>query len=270
MKNRVLFDSLATNYRQFFAVAHRAAYDDLAWGEVSRCRLNSASVVIDAGCGDGRWMQRFAKMGARVIGIDHSEEMIARARDYLDGSLCELILSDVADVDFPHQCADLVVATGSIQYFRDPQAVVGRFSDWLKPGGKLFLLYDSQVAIVLQLLREGRTATDVVAALAGRGVWRVADDEAEVHLLNASQVEKWLHQAGFHGIVSKGLLVSAAALGIEELKRRLSTQRDDTYRIERSLMSERILADIGKHILTSGVKKACCSDGNNPHASVLM
>lgn len=62
--------------------------------------LPAGSSVVDVGCGAGRAAGELAQRGARAIGVDVSEEMIALARDrwphadFRVGDACELPLGD--------------------------------------------------------------------------------------------------------------------------------------------------------------------------------
>src|SRR5207237_837238 len=76
-----LFDALAPGYDEHFRVAHRRAYDDLAWEIVERLLPEQPGTLIDAGCGIGRWVPRILALGHRVIGIEQSTEMARRAAD---------------------------------------------------------------------------------------------------------------------------------------------------------------------------------------------
>jgi len=51
--------------------------------------------VLDVGCGTGEHTAFFARLGARSMGIDRSEEMISRAKDYEARSEGRFLLGDV-------------------------------------------------------------------------------------------------------------------------------------------------------------------------------
>lgn len=73
------FDSLAPEYDAHFMTTHRRAYDELAWEVVAHLLPQSRGVVVDVGCGIGRWVPRFLALGHRVIGIEQSPAMAATA-----------------------------------------------------------------------------------------------------------------------------------------------------------------------------------------------
>jgi malonyl-CoA O-methyltransferase len=68
--------------------------------------------VLDAGCGTGRYLQLLTALGARVVGIDRSEAMLARARCLsktvaladmsrlpLRDASCDVVVSGLAVID---------------------------------------------------------------------------------------------------------------------------------------------------------------------------
>jgi malonyl-CoA O-methyltransferase len=75
----------------------------------------SGRVVLDAGCGSGRYMRLLAALGARVIGIDLSESMVLRAQSLrlplmrgdmaalpLASASCDIVVSGLAIPDVPN------------------------------------------------------------------------------------------------------------------------------------------------------------------------
>ena len=56
-----LYDRLAPTYVEHFDVAHRRAYDQLAWEMCAAALPDPPAVVVDVGCGVGRWARRLAR-----------------------------------------------------------------------------------------------------------------------------------------------------------------------------------------------------------------
>ena len=69
-------------------------------------------VILDAGTGTGRAALLLASDGARVTGVDASEEMlaVARARAAEQGATVEFLVGDVHALDFPDRSYEVVVA----------------------------------------------------------------------------------------------------------------------------------------------------------------
>ena len=151
-----LFDALADGYEDHFAVAHRKAYDDLAWETVSALLPPVPGPIVDAGCGTGRWARRLVALGYRVIGIEQAPAMIAELRRRPVGPGFRLVEGPMGHAELAPNDAAMVLAMGSLQYNDDPDAVLARLAGWARPSGVVCVLVDSLVALALELVRAGR------------------------------------------------------------------------------------------------------------------
>lgn len=109
-------------------------------------------VVVDAGCGSGKFSAAIAKFGAKqVIGLDIGKKGLEFARaqakkvpygdrlDYRYGSLLEIPLSD--------SCVDIVWSNGVIHHTLDYEKCLSEFNRVLKKGGTLFLYVDGPMGL---------------------------------------------------------------------------------------------------------------------------
>jgi SAM-dependent methyltransferase len=98
---------------------------------------NTARVILDFGCGPGRDLRTFTRLGHRAIGLDGTPEFVAMARQ---DSGCEVWQQDFLQLDLPAACFDGIYANAAL--FHVPgQAlprVLGELFATLKPGGALF------------------------------------------------------------------------------------------------------------------------------------
>lgn len=249
-----LYDLLAPTYDEHFAVAHRRAYDDLAWDAVRSRLPRPPAVVVDVGCGVGRWSQRLLENGYRLIGVEPAPAMAAAAAVRLAAWLepperFRLLPVRVEDVVLPEQSVDAVLAMGSLQYTDDPAAQLRRAGQWLRPGGVLAVLVDSLQALVLELVAGGRTEEALRRLDTRLGVWRVDDAEADLHLFDAASLRRAVAGAGLEVRLVSGLLVGASAHGRAELTRRLTEDYPGALAAERVLAGLPALADLGKQLL---------------------
>jgi SAM-dependent methyltransferase len=101
--------------------------------------------VVDVGCGAGVEVVRFARGGARVVGLDASDQAIRLTRQNLAYQHLRAVLA-VANgeaMPVPSGTVDLVYAHGVIQYASDDRAVVAECQRVLKPGGTaIFQVYN--------------------------------------------------------------------------------------------------------------------------------
>ncbi|MDG0795496.1 class I SAM-dependent methyltransferase [Pectobacterium punjabense] len=94
--------------------------------------------VIDFGCGEGSNTRHFAKMGARVIGIDISEGLIEHARhaESVDPvGITYNIVSYSSDTGFPASSFDAVVSTMALMDGPDLLGAMHEAYRLLRPGG---------------------------------------------------------------------------------------------------------------------------------------
>jgi SAM-dependent methyltransferase len=96
-----------------------------------------AGDALDAACGTGRTAALLAPRGHRVVGVDSSPDMLARARervpggDFRPGTLQELPVAD--------DSVDLVVCSLALTHVRELPPVMEEFARVLRPGGHLVI-----------------------------------------------------------------------------------------------------------------------------------
>ncbi len=253
--SEALYDLLAPHYDEHFVAPHRRAYDDLAWQACLPALPGEPGLVVDIGCGVGRWAERYVALGHRVVGIEPAPAMAAAARARLAGTSFALQECRAEAAELPPGAADLVVAMGSLQYAADPGADLRRASGWLRPGGMLCLLVDGLVALAAELVRADRD-DDAAACLARRtGVWETAGGRAELHLFDAAGLGDLARRAGLDPQPVRGLLVGATAYGRDELVRRLDADYAGALAAQERWSRVPALADLGKQLLLLAVKR---------------
>lgn len=93
--------------------------------------------ILDFGCGPGRDLQTFTRMGHHAIGLDGSQEFARMARE---DSGCEVWQQDFLQLDLPAARFDGIFANAVL--FHVPlqvlPQVLRQLHDTLKPGGVLF------------------------------------------------------------------------------------------------------------------------------------
>ena len=114
-----------------------------AWrgsAEVPDLGLPPGSVVLDAGCGNGKTSSNLLKRGYNVIGIDFSRNAIDSCSSYY-GDTAEFFTEDCLDMSFSDSSFDGIFAVHLTEHFDDDS--VRTFSSEsmriLKPRGRLFV-----------------------------------------------------------------------------------------------------------------------------------
>jgi SAM-dependent methyltransferase len=101
--------------------------------------------VLDVGCGAGVEVVRFARAGARVVGVDTSAQAVGLTRTNVEqqGLRAGLVVADGEQLPFPDASFDYVFAHGVVQYAASDRQVVTECHRVLRPGGTaLFQVYN--------------------------------------------------------------------------------------------------------------------------------
>ena len=93
--------------------------------------------ILDFGCGPGRDLQVFRRLGHRAIGLDGAAQFVAMARA---DTGCEVWHQDFLQLDLPEACFDGVFANASLFHVpgQELARVLRELRAGLKPGGALF------------------------------------------------------------------------------------------------------------------------------------
>ena len=94
-------------------------------------------VALDAACGTGRHTAYLASLRHRVIGVDGSPGMLAKARAKLPD--VEFHQADLHRLPVPDDHVDLVVCALALSHVRDLAPVFAEFARVLRPGGSLVI-----------------------------------------------------------------------------------------------------------------------------------
>lgn len=97
----------------------------------------SGKLVLDAGCGSGRYAEVAAKHGAEVIGVDLSLAVNAARKDLREWSNVHLVQADLFALPFAPAKFDFIYSFGVLHHTPDCAAAFRQLSRLLKPGGKL-------------------------------------------------------------------------------------------------------------------------------------
>lgn len=104
------------------------------------------ALALDAGTGDGPWLDALAPLYDRVIAVDRSAEQLARAeqrialRGYSNVTLLCADLGDDALASAVGAGANLVVAARVLHHAPRPWVVLGTLTRLLCPGGRLVVV----------------------------------------------------------------------------------------------------------------------------------
>jgi len=97
----------------------------------------SGQLVLDAGCGGGRYARLLGRFGAKVVGVDLSSA-VEKARALCDGLRDVSILqADLTALPLAEAVFDLAFSIGVLHHGPDPRKAFAEVSRRVKPGGQL-------------------------------------------------------------------------------------------------------------------------------------
>lgn len=97
--------------------------------------------ILDVGCGTGNFSIKLAEMGCKVIGIDKSEGMIAKAKKKTKdkGLNIKFHIMDVYDIGFGDESFDGVFSMATFEFIKEPQKAFDEMYRVLKNSGYLLI-----------------------------------------------------------------------------------------------------------------------------------
>jgi SAM-dependent methyltransferase len=105
---------------------------------ILRAHLPRDGVIVDAGCGTGKWVAHFARLGYRMVGLDLSLDALGVARRSAPGAA--LAAADTQRAPLRDRSVDAVLSLGVVEHDeRGPLAGLRELHRILKPGGLLVL-----------------------------------------------------------------------------------------------------------------------------------
>ncbi|MEZ6016631.1 MAG: ubiquinone/menaquinone biosynthesis methyltransferase [Planctomycetota bacterium] len=117
---------------------------DQRWRKLVARRLAplAGKVAIDVACGTGDLGLELARAGARVIGVDFTFEMVARAPDKArrKGQRVTWVQGDAMGLPLPDGVADAVTIAFGLRNVVDRGACLVELARVLRPGGTLIVL----------------------------------------------------------------------------------------------------------------------------------
>ena len=150
--------------------------------------FTGSEVVLDAGCGWGRWAIQLAEHVREVVAVDASQSFITE----LNSRGIENIKAynmDLAELSYSNHF-DAIIMSGVLEHFREKQGILYKASRMLKPGGQLYVSCWST-----DMLEPIRTARGVQ-----RPFMRVGDKKWYLDEPTVTELEGLLACAGFKEI----------------------------------------------------------------------
>lgn len=94
-------------------------------------------LVLDAGCGGGRYARLLGERGARVLGVDLSDAVEKAAEIGRPFPDVAIVQADLLDLPVAEAAFDLVFSIGVLHHSPDPRRAFAQIARRVKPGGTL-------------------------------------------------------------------------------------------------------------------------------------
>lgn len=145
--------------------------------------------TIEVGCGSARLSCFLASLGYNTTCLDYSENAlkVARGNYNIAGNNGEFILGDAENIPFKNNSFDLVLSTGLLEHFEDPQIVINEMVRILKPGGTFYS------DIVPKKFSLFRAHMDFIKKL--KYLMKKEKEDFYEKKLNSNDIKKMLHSA---------------------------------------------------------------------------
>jgi SAM-dependent methyltransferase len=119
-------------------------------------------LVLDAGCGAGRYAEVISRWGGEVAAVDLSYAVDACGINLSRRDNVHVVQSDLLGLPFSEQLFDVVFSVGVLHHTPDPRAAFFNLVRYVKPGGQIAIwVYDAyqDQTIRLKLSRAIRRVT---------------------------------------------------------------------------------------------------------------
>lgn len=95
----------------------------------------SGKLILDVGCGMGRFAEVASRWGGRVVGIDLSNAVEAAAQNLVDRPTVTFFQADVFSMPFAAESFDYIYSLGVLHHTPDCEKAFKNLPPLLKPGG---------------------------------------------------------------------------------------------------------------------------------------
>ena len=100
-------------------------------------RALAGRLVLDAGCGGGRYARLLGQAGARVVGVDLSAAVDKAATLCADLPEVAIVQADLLDLPLAEAAFDAAFSIGVLHHSPDPRRAFAQVAARVKPGGRL-------------------------------------------------------------------------------------------------------------------------------------
>ena len=151
-------ENYAASFGQQWLTFSRTQLDSVSGHPITEARLFRAlkedpawlrgKLVLEAGCGAGRFTEILLKYGALVDSVDLSRAVEANKANCPTGPAHRVTQADIYALPFPKRSYDLVFCLGVVQHTPDSGRTIKTLASYAKDGGQL--VFDHYVGGILR------------------------------------------------------------------------------------------------------------------------
>jgi S-adenosylmethionine-dependent methyltransferase len=200
---------------------------------------------LDAGGGAGHMTLRLAQTNNRVLLCDPSQEMLDRADKTLGQAGVLGIVSLVrAPIQELHRQTsdqfDVVLCHAVLEWLADPKAVLGHLTRFLRPSGRLSLMFYNRHAALQRRIFRGESVEAIHELAEG-----CARRDNGCLPLDGAAVSEWLEEYGFAVRSKAGIRIfhDYAPQALREPER-----LNDLLEVEKEFRKQEPFASLGHHL----------------------
>lgn len=146
--------------------------------EIRFLRYFSGGLLLDVGCGDGKWLSSMHDLGWEVEGVDFDKTAVRLARERGLNVHC----GTLADQHYADAKFDAVTLNNVIEHVPNPAGLLQDCRRVLKPGGRLVLLTPNSASLGHRFFKES---------------WRGLEPPRHLFLFSPCSISTLLKSAGF-------------------------------------------------------------------------
>ena len=249
----------ATAYGRLKAIIH---------ADFIQRHIETGDLVLDAGCGPGRFSITAARLGARVTALDLSASQLQIAREKIgEAGLTEnvedFVHGDITNLSvFPDGRFDTVICYGgALSYVCERRhEAAAELARVVRPGGAILISVMSRYGASLNLVR--RPSIPILKDAEGWDVWGVAKNgdlpgfpsvqvnmqHPPMHLFTSEELRDLLPGCRVLEIAGSNVTAYEGSTAIEEVSDDPEAW-ETAVRLERELNRQPGLVDTGSHII---------------------
>ena len=201
------FDKLAENYDKTTTTFHHKISEYVLYENLKEeLKLFSAPIILDAGCGTGKFALKLLKEGFDVTLLDLSEKSLAVAQGKIrkEGFNPRVFSGSVENMPFEDQSFDFVMMNGAvISYTVNPEKALKEAHRVLKKDGLLFFDFFNTIGWGIEI-HDLEFKYDV--ADAETKLIQMPDWDYPARLMSLNYVRNMLSTAGYQIINEYGLI----------------------------------------------------------------